>query len=42
VGERQGGYFDFLIKIEVPPTHTLIGHVADTTYIDVKFFIKTE
>ena len=40
MGERQGGYFGFLIKIEVPPTHTLIGHVADTTHIDVRFFIK--
>ena len=39
-GRKTGGYFGFLIKIEVPPTHTLIGHVADTTYIDVRFFIK--
>ena len=27
--------FGFLIKIEVPPTHTLKEYVADTTYIDV-------
>ena len=32
---RQGWVFGFLIKIEVPPTHTLKEYVADTTYIDV-------
>ena len=29
--EKQGWVFGFLIKIEVPPTHTLKEYVADTT-----------
>jgi hypothetical protein len=31
VGQKTGGYFSFLRKIEDPPTHTLKGHVADAT-----------